>query len=156
VKGREWRAAHDDDKKMIVPFIQPLKNIEDEVAIRDSTAEVGHAFHLVTVVTHREVTLDKVLERGIEVKRAHFTVADELVLDHAPDLVRSDVVLLGDVLKLIDDRGEDPGEDIGLHAIPGRVIDGRSAGEDVVDEFVALQGEQNLITPPGVACRSRI
>jgi hypothetical protein len=35
--------------------------------------------------------------------------------------------------------GEDPGEDNCLHAVPGKV-DGRSIGEDVVSEFVALQG----------------
>jgi hypothetical protein len=55
----------------------------------------------------------------------HFTVADELVLDLALDLVQGDAVLLGDVLKLAGDRADDPGEDDTLHAFPGRVIDGR-------------------------------
>jgi hypothetical protein len=117
---------------------------------------VGHALHLATVVTHREVTLDEIAEHGIEVKRVHFVVADELVLYHALALARSDAVLLGDVLKLTSDRAEDPRLDDNLHAIPGRVIDGRSVGEDVVDEFVVLQGEQNLIVPAGVACKRRI
>jgi hypothetical protein len=31
---------------------------------------VGHAVHLATVVAHREVTLDKVAECGVKVKRA--------------------------------------------------------------------------------------
>jgi hypothetical protein len=74
-----------------------------------------------------------------------FTVVDELVLVHAPDLVRGDVMILGDVLKLTGDCAEDAGEDDGgLHAIPYMVIDGRSIREGMVDEFVALQGEQNL------------
>jgi hypothetical protein len=74
------------------------------------------------------------------------------VLDRAPDLVRGEAMLHGDVLKVIDDHNEDPREDDDLHVIPGRVIDGRSVGEDVVNEFVALQGEKNLITPASVAC----
>jgi hypothetical protein len=72
------------------------------------------------------------------VKHACFAVADELVLDHAPDLERGDAVLLGEVLKLAGDCAKDLREDNGLHAIQGRVIDGRRIGEDVVDEFVAL------------------
>jgi hypothetical protein len=145
---------------VIVPLILPLKNIEDEVAVGDGAAEVnqgvGHALHLVTVVTHWEVTLDEVAEHGIEVKCTCFAVADELVLDCAPDLACGDVVLLGDVLKLAGYCTEDLGEDDGLYAIPGRIIDGRSVEEDVVSEFVALQSEQNLVAPPGVAYRSRI
>jgi hypothetical protein len=110
----------------------------------------------VTIVAHREVALDEVAECGVEVKRARFAIVDELVLDHVPDLTRGDTVLLGDVLKFADDHAEDPGEDGGLHAIPGRVIDTRSVGEDMVVEFVALQGEQNLIMPVGVAYRRMI
>jgi hypothetical protein len=59
-------------------------------------------------------------------------------------------------MKLVSDRIEDPREDDHLHAILGRVVDRRSIGEDVVGEFIAIQGEQNLIAPAGVACRRRI
>jgi hypothetical protein len=52
-----------------------------------------------------------------------FPVADELVLDRAPDLVRGDAVLLSDVLKLVSDHAEDPREDTALHALLGRVSD---------------------------------
>jgi hypothetical protein len=56
VQDWERRAAHDDDSKMIVPLVQPLKNIEDEIAVEDYAAEVihgvGHALHLETIVTH--------------------------------------------------------------------------------------------------------
>jgi hypothetical protein len=111
VEGREWRAVFDDGSKMIIALVQPSKNIEDEVAIRDSAAKViqgvDHALHLVTVVAHREVTLDEVEECGIEVKHACFSVVDELVLDHAPDLARGNVVLLGDVLNLTDDSAKE-------------------------------------------------
>jgi hypothetical protein len=72
------------------------------------------------------------------------------------DLVCDDVVLLGNLLKLPGDRDEDLGEDDGLHAIPGRVVDGRRTGEDMVDGFVVPQGEQNLITPASVTCRREI
>jgi hypothetical protein len=40
------------------------------------------------------------------------------VLEREPDLVRDDVALLADVLKLVDDRAEDPGDDDPLHALP--------------------------------------
>jgi hypothetical protein len=85
-----------------------------------------------------------------------FTIPDELVLDRALDLAHGDVVLLGDVLKFTGDHDKDPGEDDNLHAVSGRVVDGRSMGVDVVGEFVALQGDQNLIMPAGVAYRGRI
>jgi hypothetical protein len=107
----------------------------------------------VTVAAHREVTLDKVVEHGIEVKHARFTIADELVLDRAPDLSRGNIVLLGDVLKLVDDHAEDTREDDALHVLPGRVIDGRGIREDMVGEVIVLEGEQNLIAPAGIACR---
>jgi hypothetical protein len=78
------------------------------------------------------------------------------VLNRAPDLVRGDILLLGDVLELTGDHADDLGEDDSLHVVPGRVIDGRSIGEDVVGKFVVLQGEQQLIASVGVACRGRI
>jgi hypothetical protein len=71
---------------------------------------VGHALHLATVVTHREVTLHEVVEHSVEVKHACFAIADELVLDHVPDLARGDPVLFGDVLKLTGDHAN-PRED---------------------------------------------
>jgi hypothetical protein len=40
VEGREWHAACDHGSKMIIPLVQPLKNIEDEVAVRYCAAEV--------------------------------------------------------------------------------------------------------------------
>jgi hypothetical protein len=127
---------------MIVPLVQSPNNVKDEVVDRDGAAKVGqgvgHALHLATIVAHWEVALDEVAERGIEVKRTHFAAADELVLDRAPDLARGNAVLLGDVLKLADDRAEDPREDGGLYAAPGRVIDRRGIREDVVGKFIAL------------------
>jgi hypothetical protein len=160
VEGRGRHVARDDGSKMVIPLVQPSKNVEDEVVIRDGVAEAGygvsHALHLATVVDHREVALDKVAEHGIEVKRVCFSIADELVLDRAPNLARGDAVLLGNVLKLVGDRAEDPGEDDSLYAVPGRVVDGRIIGEDMVGEIIALLSEQNLIAPAGVGCRRRI
>jgi hypothetical protein len=79
------------------------------------------------------------VERCVEVKCACFAVVNELMIDHKPDLACGDAMLLGDVLKLAGDRAEDLGEDDGLHAIPGRVVDRRSVREDVVNEFVAFR-----------------
>jgi hypothetical protein len=95
----------------------------------------------VTVVTHREVTLDEVAECGVEVKYACFSVDDELVLDRALDLARGNAKLLDDVLKLGSDRAEDPGEDDSLHALPSKVVDERGIREDVICEVIALQNE---------------
>jgi hypothetical protein len=160
VEDLERRVACNDGSKMIVPLVQPLKNIEDEVTVGYGTSKVaqgvGHTLHLATVVTHREVTLDEVMEHGVNMKRVRFIVADELILDCAPNLTRDDVVLLGNVLKFTGYHDEDLGADDTLHALPSRVIDRRGIGEDVVGEVIALQGEQNLIALAGVACRRRI
>jgi hypothetical protein len=59
------------------------------------------------------------------VKCTRFAVADELVLDRAPNLACGDAVLLGNVMKLTGDRAKDPGADDTLHVLPSRVIDGR-------------------------------
>jgi hypothetical protein len=130
---------------MIILLVQHPKTVKDEVMIGDGAVKVsqgvGHALHLATVLAHQEVALDEVVEHGIKVKHACFIVANELVLHHASDLACGDAMLLGDVLKLAVDRDEDPREDDGFHAIPGRVIDERSVREDMVDEFIALQGE---------------
>jgi hypothetical protein len=40
VEGWERHTTHDDGSKMIVPLVQPLKNIEDKVAIRGGAVEV--------------------------------------------------------------------------------------------------------------------
>jgi hypothetical protein len=81
---------------------------------------------------------------------------DELLLDRVPDLVCGDVVFHGDVLKLTNDRAEDPGEDDALHALLGRVVDERGIREDMVSEVIVLQGEQNPIAPSGITYRARI
>jgi hypothetical protein len=56
---------------MIVPLVQPLKNVEDEAAVKDNaygvSHGVGHALHLATIVAHQEVALHKVTKCGIEV-----------------------------------------------------------------------------------------
>jgi hypothetical protein len=56
VEGWERHAARDDGSKMIIPLVQPSKNVEDKVAVGDGVAEVGqgvsHALHLVIVDAH--------------------------------------------------------------------------------------------------------
>jgi hypothetical protein len=69
---------------MIVPLVQPSKDVEDKIAVRDHAAEVtegvDHALHLVTIVTHGEVTLDEVAKRGVKMNRAHLVVDNEPVI----------------------------------------------------------------------------
>jgi hypothetical protein len=144
MEGQKRHDARDDGSKMIVPVVQPSKNIEDEVAVGDDAAEVnqgvGHALHLATVVAHREVALDEVAEHGVEVNHVCLVVADELVLDHAPDLALGDTVLIGNIHKLIGDRAKDPREDDTLHALTGRVTDVRGIIGDMFNEVLVLQG----------------
>jgi hypothetical protein len=71
-------------------------------------------------------------------KHPLFAIADELVLDRAPDLASGNVVLLSNILKLTCDCAEDLREDDGLHAVSDRVVGGRGIEEDVVGEFVIL------------------
>jgi hypothetical protein len=122
---------------MIVLLDQPLKNVADEDAIRDHVAEV---------------TMVDVAERGIEEKCTCFTITDKLVLEHEPNLARGDTTLLVDALKLAGDHVEDLGDDNALHVLPCWVVDGRGIEENVVSQIIALQGEQNLIAPAGIAC----
>jgi hypothetical protein len=82
------------------------------------------------------------VKRCVKVKCTHFAVANELVLDRVSDLARGDAMLLGNVLKLVGYRAEDPGDDDALYVLSSRVI--------------VLQDEQNLITPTSVACIRRI
>jgi hypothetical protein len=67
-----------------------------------------------------------------------FAIADELVLDCAPNLAHGDVVLLGDVLKLTGDRAKDPGEDNTLCTLPSKVVDRWGIREDGVGDAVGL------------------
>jgi hypothetical protein len=127
VEGQERCATCDEGSEMIVPLVQPFKDIEDEVTVEDHVTEViegvSHALHLAKVFAHQEVTLDEVVKCGIEMKCVHLIVADELVLERELDLARDDVSLLADVLKLTNDRAEDLGDDDVLHALPCRAID---------------------------------
>jgi hypothetical protein len=110
----------------------------------------------VTVVAHREVALDEVVEHGVDIKHVCLAVADELVLEHEPDLACGDVVLLGDVLTLTGDRAEDLGDDDALHTLLSKDIDDKGIRENVVGEVIALQGQQHVISPVCVGCRRSV
>jgi hypothetical protein len=60
VDGLEQRVVRDDGSKMIIPLVQPLKNAEEEVVVRDYAVKVAqgvsNALHLTTIVAHQEVT----------------------------------------------------------------------------------------------------
>jgi hypothetical protein len=63
MEGRERHATHDDASEMIVPLVQPSKDIEDKVAAGEHSVEVakgvGHPIHLATVVTHQRSPITK-------------------------------------------------------------------------------------------------
>jgi hypothetical protein len=67
------------------------------------------------------------------------------VLDREPDLARGDAVLVGNVLMLISNCAEDPGDDDALHALPSRAVDRRGIRENVVGVVITLQGEHGSI-----------
>jgi hypothetical protein len=153
-KTREGTTACDDRPKMLILLVQAAKNVEDEVPVRDRavkiTEGVRHSLHLVAVLSHREITLDKVAKHGVEMKGVCLAVADELVLERQPGLTHGDAMFPGDVLKVDADGVENPGDDNVVHPFSGRIVGRRSVEEDMGGEFVALEGEHHLIAPAGV------
>jgi hypothetical protein len=129
---------------MIIPLVQPSKDIDDEFVVKDHIAQVtegvSHVVHPTTVVAHREITLDEVVECGAKMKCMCLGVADQLVVERELDLACGGTTLLGDVLKLTDDRVVDPGDDDALHELPLRVVDRRGIRGNVAGKVVAPQG----------------
>jgi hypothetical protein len=142
---------------MLIPLVQTAKNVEDEVPVRYRAVKIAkrvrQSLHLVALLSHREITLDKVAKHGVEVKGVCLAIADELVFKHQPGLTRGDATFPGDVLKVDVEGAEDPGDDDVVHPFRGRIIGRRSVEEDMGVEFVALEGEHHLIVPAGVVHR---
>jgi len=85
---------------------------------------------------------------GVELKRASFTVAAELLIDAQPGDPRG-VIPNADRLHQIGVEGaEKPRADHGVHASPSR--GGRGGVEDMIIEGIAFQSEEHQILPPVV------
>jgi hypothetical protein len=69
VEGGERDNSLEEGLEMVVPLVQPLKNVEYNDTIRHRLTEVaegiGHALHLSAVVVQVQVTLDEGPERDI-------------------------------------------------------------------------------------------
>ncbi|AQL02389.1 Nudix hydrolase 14 chloroplastic [Zea mays] len=120
---------------MLILLVEAAKNIEDEVPVRDRAVKIAegvrHRLHLAAVLSHREITLDEVAKHGVEVKGTCLAVADELVLERQPGLMRRDAMFPGDVLKVNVDGAENPGDDNAVHPFPGWIVGRRSVEEDM-------------------------
>jgi hypothetical protein len=84
LEGREGCRVGEDGAKMLVLFVEVTEYIEDEHTIGDVGAKivegVGKALHFPAIVVHVEVTLNEVVEDGVDVEGTSLIVADELVL----------------------------------------------------------------------------
>jgi hypothetical protein len=73
-------------------LVQPTQDVQHENAVGDVDAEVGEgvgeALHLSTVVVDAEVTLNEASKGGVNVEGAGFMVAEEVVLQGQPVIVR--------------------------------------------------------------------
>jgi hypothetical protein len=91
----------------------------------------------VTILRHREVTLNKGAKESVKVKGTLLTIAKKLVLDGEPEVARCTVVFPDHLVKIHRDGVADPVEDDAVHPNPPWII-GRSVIHDVLDQGIAL------------------
>jgi hypothetical protein len=99
LERREGRHVREDGVKVIEVLVLPTENVQDEDAVRDVNVEVnegvGKALLFQVVVVHVKITLNNVLEGGIDVEGVSLPVANEAILQGQPGSVAT---LVGDVL----------------------------------------------------------
>jgi hypothetical protein len=81
------------------------------------------------------------------VKHPCFTIAEELTPDGEPCAARRAAALADAVHEVDGDGAEDPREDDGIHAAPSRKAGEDHVEEDVICKCIALQREENKVTP---------
>jgi hypothetical protein len=91
----------------------------------------------VTVLRHREVTLNKVAKDSVKVKGTLLMVAEKLVLDGEPEVVCCTAMFLDHLVKIRWDGVVDPVEDDAVHPNPPQII-GRSVIRDMLDQGIVL------------------
>jgi hypothetical protein len=128
--------------------------IVDENVVGDIDVEVregvGEALHLPIVVVDAEVALNEAPKGGIDVEGAGFAVAEEVVLQFQPGVVSRVTAMPGYVLQVRGDSVPDPRLDDVVHPVPSWNTDVRGVQEHVIRERVMLEGERDVVVPPGV------
>jgi hypothetical protein len=109
--------------------------------------------NLTPIVVHIEVTLDKGPEHGIELESKGLAVAEELLLNVKPSLMRGATALTDDVLQLNCEHAKDTGEDDIVHPLPMGKSGGSSVRDDMVVTGVALQCQQDEVASASIVVR---
>ena len=100
--------------------------------------------------------MDKIAELDVEVEGARLPVAEELVLEGAPDGAGGGGTVDHYLGEVGGDRAGDPGLDDAVHARPVRELGRREIGEDVGLQRVLADDEKDLISPAGVVAGVQI
>ena len=94
--------------------------------------------------------MDEIAELDVEVEGARLPVAEELVIEDAPDGAGGGGTVDHRLGEVGGDRAGDPGLDDAIHARPAREIRRREIGKDVGLQRVLADDEEDLISPAGV------
>ena len=153
VEGRERSGLLEQGHHVAVLLVEAAQDIQNQGAVLDDLTQVPkiicHLLHALTVIGDREIALLEEAKLGVELKRASFTVAAELLIDAQPGDPRG-VIPNADRLHQIGVEGaEKPRADHGVHASPSRGGRG-GVEEDMIIEGIAFQSEEHQISPPVV------
>jgi hypothetical protein len=154
MEGWEHDDPFEGDFDVLIPLVQPMKNVEDEGMIRHWLIEVAkginHAVHLPTIFVHIHVTLNVGPEHDVEVESIGLMVTEELLLDGNPSLMICVAALLNNVMELDGEHTKESVEDDNVHhSLAGK---SRISGvrDDMVVEGVPLQHQHDEVTPTDV------
>ena len=93
-------------------LIQTADDIEDEGAVADDLAQVrkhvGHALHLLAVLSDGQIALREVAKLGIEEQGARLAVVEELGFHSNPSIAGSGVPRGDGGGKIVGDGADDP------------------------------------------------
>lgn len=154
LQERRERALHRKNVlQIVVFFIQTSEKIEDERLVSDRFAEVGegvcHGTKMTAVVGAGHVALDEGVEFGGEVDGAKLGVAEELVLEVAPDDTRGRRRGQDFMEEVGGDGSVEPSEHDAVHLGPVR-MSGRIVGEYVVRESILAEDHEKHAAPASV------
>jgi len=100
--------------------------------------------------------LDEIAELDVEVEGARLPVAEELILEGAPDDASGGGAVDHHLSEVRGYRAGDPGLDDAIHARPVRELGRQEIGKDVGVQQVLADDEEDLIAPAGVVAGVQI
>lgn len=107
---------------------------------------VHHGLHPLMVLIDGEIPLNNLAKCGIQMVDLDLAVIEELSLNRNPVLASSALPLADNVLQLNYEGAKEPGEDHDIHPALGTCLHD-NFNEDVVIEGVAMESQQDLVTP---------